>query len=78
MKEIFQGTLERLRQSNLVEFIDRDRGQVDQYETRPAVKFPCALIKVNLIKRANLSTMMQRIECSITIRLASEIVKVFG
>jgi len=70
MKEIFKGTLERLDQSKLISFIDRDRGQIDKYDVKPPVKFPCALIKVNLIKRTTLNEMMQRIECSVIIRVA--------
>lgn len=72
MKEIFKITLNKLDESKLVAFIDRDRGQIDQYNERPAVKFPCALIKVNLPNRKDYSAMMQRIECRITIRIAFE------
>lgn len=72
MKEIFKNTLNKLNESKLVAFIDRDRGQIDQYNERPAVKFPCALIKVNLPNRKDYSAMMQRIECRVTIRVAFE------
>lgn len=72
MKEIFKNTLNKLDESKLVAFIDRDRGQIDQYNDRPAVKFPCALIKVNEPNRRDYSSVMQRIECRITIRIAFE------
>lgn len=72
MKQIFIDTLNKLDQSNLLAFIDRDRGQIDRYETRPAVKFPCALIKVNQPRRENLNPLMQRVQVSVQIRMAFE------
>jgi len=72
MKQTFKNTLLKLQESNLVEFIDRDSGQIDRYEQRPEVKFPCALIKVNQPSRENLNPMIQRITETIQIRIASE------
>lgn len=72
MKEIFKNTLEKLVQSNLVAFVDRDRGQIDRYDQRPAIKFPTALLKVNCPQRENLNPMIQRVRCQIQIRLVFE------
>lgn len=72
MKEIFKNTLEKLDASNLVAFIDRDRGQIDQYQTRPAVKFPTALLKVQQPRRETLNPAVQRITCSVQIRIVKE------
>lgn len=72
MKETFKNTLLKLQDSNLIAFIDRDRGQIDRYEERPAVKFPCALIKVNQPRRENLNPLIQRITETIQIRIATE------
>ncbi|WP_149913507.1 hypothetical protein [Sphingobacterium cavernae] len=72
MKQTFINTLNKLEESNLIEFIDRDRGQLENYETRPEVKFPCALIKVNQPRRENLNPLMQRVTQTIQIRIAFE------
>lgn len=72
MKTIFKNTHQRLSDSGLFGFVDRDRGQVDRYDSRPAVKFPCALVKVNFPKRENLHPTTQKIIAQIQIRVAFE------
>lgn len=72
MKEIFKNTLEKLDTLDTIEFIDRDRGQLEGYSQRPEVKFPCALIKVNIPRRENLNAVIQRAICQIQIRVAFE------
>lgn len=72
MKEIFKNTLLKLDTLDSVAFIDRDRGQLEGYNQRPEVKFPCALIKVNIPRRENLNAMIQRATCQIQIRVAFE------
>lgn len=72
MKTTFLKTHQTLQDSQLFNFIDRDRGQIDRYEQRPAVKFPCALIKVNQPKRENLNSIMQRVTETVQIRIAFE------
>ncbi|HCU46670.1 MAG TPA: hypothetical protein DF610_19305 [Sphingobacterium sp.] len=72
MKNTFLETHKKISSSNLVAFIDRDRGQIDVYKDRPAVKFPCALIKVNQPRRENLNPAIQRINYTIQIRVAFE------
>lgn len=72
MKTTFLKTHQTLQASQLFSFIDRDRGQIDRYDQRPAVRFPCALIKVNQPKRENLSSFIQRITETVQIRIAFE------
>ncbi|WP_437918429.1 hypothetical protein [Sphingobacterium sp. LRF_L2] len=72
MKNIFLNTHKKLTDSKLVEFVDRDRGQIDRYENRPSVKFPCALIKVNIPKSENLNPAIQRRNVTVQIRVAFE------
>lgn len=72
MKNTFLETHKKISSSNLVAFIDRDRGQIDVYKDRPAIKFPCALIKVNQPRRKNLSGCTQQVTESIQIRIAFE------
>ena len=72
MKNTFLETHKKINASGLVQYIDRDRGQIDIYQERPAVKFPCALIKVNQPRRNNLSSSTQQITETIQIRIAFE------
>ncbi|WP_336834064.1 hypothetical protein [Sphingobacterium siyangense] len=72
MKNTFLNTHKKLSASSLFSFVDRDTGQIDLYKERPAVKFPCVLIKVNQVKRDNLNPMMQRVHETIQIRGAFE------
>lgn len=72
MKATYIKTLNRLSQSGLIKYIDRDRGQIDRYETRPAISFPCALISISQPRRKNLDSTTQQIQTSITIRLGFE------
>lgn len=73
MKTIYLNTLEKLGQSP-AKYIDRDRGQIDKYDGRPAVKFPCALISISLPKSKNFDTdgELQHKSVNVTVRLAFE------
>ncbi len=72
MKAIYLTVLELLATIPAINFSDRDRGQIDRYTDRPAVQFPCALIKVNFPKRKNLDSRTQMITASIVVRVAFE------
>jgi hypothetical protein len=72
MKTTFLDTHKKLTGSKQFAFVDRDYGQLDVYDKRPAVKFPCALIKVNQPNRENLHPFMQRVSETIQIRLGFE------
>lgn len=48
MKQLFK-TLRRLIKSvGVIKWVDKDRGQLDKHEGKPAVAFPCVLIKLNM------------------------------
>lgn len=70
MKDTFFNTHQKLANSHLFSYINRDLAQIDVYKDRPAVKFPCALLKVNQTKRENLNPMVQRVHYSVQIRAA--------
>lgn len=70
MKETFVITQDELTAMDIFPYIARDRGQIDKYEVRPAVKFPCALISISQPKRKNLSSVTQDRQITITIRVA--------
>jgi hypothetical protein len=72
MKATYIKTLNRLSQSGLLKYIDRDRGQIDRYENRPAIALPCALISISQPRRKNLDSTTQQIQTTIVIRLAFE------
>lgn len=72
MRKTFEAAFDLLQTIPEIAYIAKDCGQIDNYETRPAVKFPAALIKVNSPRRSNLHPFTQRIEHRITIRLAFE------
>jgi len=57
-----------------IRWVDMDKGQLEFYETRPAVAFPCALIKVEITKTENLGQNVQRCYGKGTIRLAFDYV----
>ena len=44
MKEIFKSLRTRLKEVPGINHIDMDKGQLDHYELRPSVAFPCILI----------------------------------
>ena len=72
MKKIYIKTLQRLSEAPKIKFVDKDRGQLDHYEQRPAVKFPCALVTVSSPKRKNLASDTQLCSDQVSIRLAFE------
>ena len=50
--------------------VDMDKGQLEFYDTRPAVAFPCALIKVEITQTESLGNNIQRCYGRGTIRVA--------
>lgn len=72
MKSTFLITQQKLAELNWLKFTDRDKGQLEAYEGKPAVLFPCALISVSMPKRNNLTKVKQMRTVSITIRLGFE------
>lgn len=50
MKQIYLTLLELLNLVPALKFTDLDKGQLEFYQTRPAVAFPCALIKIEITK----------------------------
>lgn len=57
-----------------IRWVDMDKGQLEFYDTRPAVAFPCALIKVEIFRTENLGNNIQRCYGRGTIRLAFDYV----
>lgn len=70
MKELFLTLRELLKAVPDLQFIDKDKGQIDRYETRPPVAFPCCLIKISNTPIEYLHSTLQRRTAIITLRLA--------
>lgn len=72
MRTIYLKTLDRFKEIPSIKHVDRDRGQIDKYNDRPPVKFPCGLVSISLTKRKNLTNTDQMVKCRVVIRLAFE------
>lgn len=72
MKKIYQKITEKLKTIPALRWIDSDEGQLDYYETRPAVAFPCCLIDMELPQCDDQGGAAQLITARVTLRLAFE------
>nr|WP_067054090.1 hypothetical protein [Mucilaginibacter sp. L294] len=72
MKQIYLITEAKLLTLGWLKMIDRDRKQIDQYDNRPELAFPCALVTINMPRRKNLSKITQMRDVKISIRFAFE------
>ena len=69
MKVVFKKVIELLGEIAELRFVDLDKGQIDFYETRPAVAFPCALIKIDLPQCENRNAKVQQVRCGVSLRV---------
>jgi hypothetical protein len=72
MKAIYQKITTKLKTIAALKWIDSDEGQLDYFETRPPVAFPCALLDIELIECADHSDKLQMVTARVTLRLAFE------
>lgn len=73
MKTIYLSIVNQLKTKvPALRWIDADLGQLDFYETRPPVAFPCALIDIELPTCTERAYALQECDAQITIRLAFE------
>ena len=72
MKAIFLKITEKLKTIEALRWIDSDEGQLDYYETRPPVSFPCALVDVELTDCQDQGETIQLVTARVTLRLAFE------
>jgi len=70
MINIYEKLFAKLSEVAELNWIDMDKGQLDYYETRPSVQFPCALISVQLPKCDDIGAKKQNCQALITVRLA--------
>ncbi|WP_143960242.1 hypothetical protein [Litoribacter populi] len=69
MQFIYEKVLAKLQEIPELRWIDLDKGQLDSYETRPNVNFPCALISMQLPRCEDLGAKKQQCTALVTIRL---------
>lgn len=72
MKAIYQKITEKLKTVDALRWIDGDEGQLDYYETRPAVAFPACLVDIELVECNDQSDKQQMVRARVTLRLAFE------
>ncbi|MCH7400113.1 hypothetical protein MM236_19110 [Belliella sp. DSM 107340] len=53
-----------------VKWIDMDFGQLDDFNTRPMVAFPCALIGIDIINAIELGQKKQKCQVLVNVKLA--------
>lgn len=70
MKTIYTKLLELLATVPAIRWVDLDKGQLEFYQSRPAVAFPCALIKVEITRTQNMGANIQQCDGRGVIRLA--------
>ena len=69
MKDLLKAIFTQLNTISSIKWIDEDFGQIDQYEGKPPVTFPCALVTINQVNDS-LGDDEYDVTSTITIRLA--------
>ena len=74
MKDLYLKTLGLIKTVPSIKFADLDKGQLDNYEVRPALIFPCVLIRLEFPKTENIGAKQQKVQAQITLRVAFDFV----
>lgn len=71
MKQQLQALLTQLKTAAFVKWIDMDIGQLENYDERPPVVFPCALVDISYPNTEDQTeeSRIQDCDCVITVRL---------
>lgn len=67
MKDIFLAIREKLMTINSINWVDLNKGQINNYEVRPAIDFPAALLTIAMPRTAKLSRKEQQCDITITV-----------
>lgn len=70
MKTLFLAVTAHLQSLGIFKFIDMDKGQLDSKQLRPAVAFPCALVKCSFPSFDDFGNGIKNRNGSVRIRLA--------
>lgn len=72
MEDIYLKVVARLKTVTALKWIDFDMGQLEFFENRPAVAFPCALVDIEYPRCEDESSTEQLVTARVTLRLAFE------
>ena len=70
MRELFLKATELVKLVPAIKFSDLDKGQIDNYDQRPAVAFPAVLLKIELPNTADIGGKKQQCQARVTLRIA--------
>lgn len=69
MKELFKLLRSTLMGVQSIRWVDLDKGQIDQYETRPAIDFPAVLLNIELPNTDKIGSTSQQCDVMITVQV---------
>lgn len=71
MKQQIQSIFTQLKTISFLKWIDMDLGQLENYDERPAVLFPCALVDISYPNTSDITEegRDQECDCVVTVRL---------
>lgn len=69
MKELFKLLRSTLMSVQSIRWVDLDKGQIDQYETRPAIDFPAVLLNIELPNTDKITNTSQQCDVMITVQV---------
>lgn len=69
MKKLFLYLRTKLMAIDNINWIDLDKGQLNQYDTRPAIEFPAVLLKIEYPSTSKLSRKEQQCTVLVTVSI---------
>lgn len=70
MKDLYLKSLELISSVPSIKHADEDKGQLDDFDTRPALIFPCVLITIEITKTEDIGGNKQKVYARVTLRTA--------
>jgi len=74
MELLYNTLCDKLSSLSKIKYIDLDKGQVDLFETRPAVSFPALLLGFQIPQTSDIGAKQQQVMVAINIRLVIDYV----
>lgn len=69
MKALYLKALELLEPITAIKYVDLDKGQLES-EERPALQFPCVLIKIEYPQTRDIVAKQQKVQARLSLRIA--------
>jgi hypothetical protein len=70
MKALYLKALELLEPITAIKYADLDKGQLDREDTRPALQFPCVLIRIEYTQTRDIVDKKQKVHARLGLRVA--------